>query len=53
MQYRIIKERINDQTIWALMEYDPNSDGPWVCIDDDVRRGRLERYKKNLERGTV
>lgn len=53
MEYRIVKRTINDQRIFALMEFDPNGDGPWVCIDDDVRRGRLERYKKNLDKGTV
>ena len=48
-KYRIVKEYVNDEKVWALMEYDDDG-APWVCIDEDTDRGRLERYKKNLER---
>lgn len=51
-KYRITKEKVNDLTVWALMEYDDDG-APWVCIDEDTDRSRLERYKKNLERKSI
>lgn len=51
MDYRIIKERVDDQTVWALMEYRENMNEPWTCIAEDTDRARLARYKKKLENG--
>lgn len=51
MNYRIVKETVNGETIWALMEYREGVNEPWTCIADDKNRKVLERYQRLLERG--
>lgn len=53
MDYRIIKETIEGQKIWALMEYDQNDSAPWVCIAESTNRDTVQRYKAKLEKGLL
>lgn len=50
-KYRIVKNTVDGERIWVLLECSEND--PWIAIDEDTDRTRLERYKAKLDSGAL